>query len=160
MSFEPKDLVWYEKDGEIHSAGYSIDSLIKSNKGNVMKTLNSEEQTGGGSNQFSDLFRFMGVPVGLSNGLSEDIANVDINTYYQESGTIDDNLFDKLIELVSPQNKDHTIEQTGGNKTNNNNNKSGLKRRQTKRKNKHSQSNNKSNKKIKYTRRKQIHKKQ
>ena len=111
MSFTPNELVWYEKDGVIHSAGYKVESLFKTLGIAPISTMN-KPMNGGGSNgdtQFSDLFRFMGVPAGLSTVLSEEVtANSDSESSFKpeyqriEGGLMSNSLYDKLMELASP----------------------------------------------------------
>lgn len=116
MSFAPNELVWYNKDGQTHSAGFSIDSLLAKSGMKPLTTLNEPLQVGGSSvtGQFSDLFRYMGVPVGLSTVLSDDIQISSSST--EDGGVVSESLFDKLLELAGPSesNKVMSTGQTGG----------------------------------------------
>lgn len=119
-NFTPNELVWYEKDGEIHSSGYKVESLFKTLGVAPMQTLNEPMNGGRGLNvntgeeQVSDLFRFMGVPAGLSAIVSDSV-NTDYNEmtggslndiendiHRVEKGLISNSLFDKLTELAGP----------------------------------------------------------
>lgn len=116
--FTPNELVWYEKDGEIHSSGYKVESLFKTLGISPMSTPNKPLSGGGvdsseGAEQVSDLFRYMGVPVGLSTVLGEQIgtqsggrgkkAEMDYDIQRVEKGLIPSSLYDKLTELAGPE---------------------------------------------------------
>lgn len=134
--FTPNELVWYEKDGQIHSSGYKVESLFKTLGIAPMTTLNEPVMKGGNGTSLdigndnvenvSDLFRFMGVPAGLStiignqiqddrlsvmtggkskrDGIEQDIQRV-------ERGVIPSSLYDKLAVLAGPDNEE-TIKST------------------------------------------------
>ena len=120
MSFSPNELVWYKQDGQTHSAGYSIDSMLARSNMKPITTLNQPIQNGGSSStgQFSDLFRFMGVPAGLSTMLGEDIQNTNVSV--EEGGLVNDSLFDKLMSLAGPSEAHSSTyqSQSGGKKKN------------------------------------------
>jgi len=120
MSFSPNELVWYKQEGQTHSAGYSIDSMLARSNMKPLTTLNQPIQNGGSSStgQFSDLFRFMGVPAGLSTMLGEDIHNTNVSV--EEGGLVTDSLFDKLLSLASPSETHSSTNQSqsGGKKKN------------------------------------------
>jgi len=124
--FTPNELVWYEEGGQIHSAGYKVESLFKTLGIAPMSTSN-EPMSGGSSGdgrdgeQFSDFFRFMGVPAGLSSIISENVVednavmtggrrttnskhNDKFDIQRTEKGLIPSSLFDKLTELAGPDN--------------------------------------------------------
>lgn len=102
MSFSPNELVWYNQDGQTHSAGYSIDSMLAKTNMKPLTTLNEPIHGGGSTStgQFSDLFRYMGVPAGLSTILGNDIQNTNVSL--EEGGVVTDSLFDKLMSLAGP----------------------------------------------------------
>jgi len=118
MTFAPNELVWYNKDGQTHSAGFSIDSLLAKTDIKPLTTLNEPLQIGGASvsGQFSDLFRYMGVPAGLSTVLADDIQISSSST--EDGGVVSESLFDKLLDLAGPSetSKASGITQTGGKK--------------------------------------------
>jgi hypothetical protein len=120
MTFTANDLVWYEQDGEMHSAGYSIDSLFKKMGVKPMTTLNVADDSvmTGGSPQFSDLFRAMGVPVGLSMMLGDEIPS-GTSTTAHDAGIVPDSLYDKLLGLISPDQPEPSTTQSGGRKKKN-----------------------------------------
>jgi hypothetical protein len=117
MSFAPNELVWYNEDGQTHSAGFSIDSLLAKSHIKPLTTLNEPIQYGGGSmtGQVSDLFRYMGVPAGLSNVLGDDVS-VSNELTTEDAGMVSDSLFDKLLGLAGPSdvNSSSSTSQSGG----------------------------------------------
>lgn len=110
MILTANDFVWYEQDGEVHSAGYSIDSLFKKMGIKPMTTLN-ESVDGGmvggcqsnveGSPRFSDLFRTMGVPAGLSTMIGGQMSS-GLETSVHDAGVVPDSLYDRLMGLMTP----------------------------------------------------------
>ena len=120
--FTPNELVWYEEGGQIHSAGYKVESLFKTLGIAPMTTMNAPVMSGGNGNagdtngddgNVSDLFRFMGVPAGLSSVIGADVTKThevmtgggddsgDVRR--TEGGLIPSSLFDKLVKLASPE---------------------------------------------------------
>lgn len=120
--FTPNELVWYEKDGQIHSSGYKVESLFKTLGIAPMTTLNEPVMKGGSSvggdaENVSDLFRFMGVPAGLSTIIGDQIQDdrlsmmtggrskkdgIEHDIQRVERGLIPTSLYDKLTELAGP----------------------------------------------------------
>lgn len=115
--FTPNELVWYEQDGQIHSAGYKVESLFKTLGIAPMTTVNEQGSgmTGGGN--VSDLFRFMGVPAGLSTVIGDDVSTInhemngggsrssgdrDNDIRRVEGGLVPSSLYDKLVQLAGP----------------------------------------------------------
>ena len=62
--FEEDDMVFNKSDGKIHSAGFTVDSILMQKGEPALITRNSSMQTGGGN--FSDLFKDLAVPAGLA----------------------------------------------------------------------------------------------
>lgn len=119
--FTPNELVWYEEGGEIHSAGYKVESLFKSLGIAPMTTLNKPVMDGGcgscggDAESFSDLFRFMGVPAGLSTVIGRDVSTIrgdmaggggDNEVRRVEGGLVSASLYDKLVQLAGPGEED------------------------------------------------------
>jgi hypothetical protein len=116
--FTPNELVWYEKGGEIHSSGYKVESLFKTLGIAPMTTLNQPVMNGGcgscggDSESFSDLFRFMGVPAGLSTVIGRDVSAThgemvgggsgSNEIRRVEGGLVPSSLYDKLVQLAGP----------------------------------------------------------
>lgn len=119
--FTPNELVWYEEGGQIHSAGYKVESLFKTLGIAPMTTMNAPVMSGGNGNtgdangddgNVSDLFRFMGVPAGLSSVIGADVSRThesmsgggsDVDIRRTEGGLVPSSLFDKLVKLASPE---------------------------------------------------------
>jgi hypothetical protein len=119
--FTPNELVWYEEGGQIHSAGYKVESLFKTLGIAPMTTMNAPVMSGGNANvgeadgdasNVSDLFRFMGVPAGLSSVIGSDVSKTrevmtgggdDADVRRTEGGLIPSSLFDKLVKLAGPE---------------------------------------------------------
>lgn len=146
--FTPNELVWYEEGGQIHSAGYKVESLFKTLGIAPMTTMNvpvmsggtaSVGQAGEDAGSVSDLFRFMGVPAGLSSVIGSDVSGThevmsggggdSADVRRTEGGLVPSSLFDKLVKLASPEadgkdeatnvkSRKRTTRKRGGKKTN------------------------------------------
>jgi hypothetical protein len=120
--FTPNELVWYEEGGQIHSAGYKVESLFKTLGIAPMTTMNTPVMSGGkasigeageDASSVSDLFRFMGVPAGLSSVIGADVTKThevmsggsgdSTDVRRTEGGLIPSSLFDKLVKMASPE---------------------------------------------------------
>ena len=119
--FTPNELVWYEEGGQIHSAGYKVESLFKTLGIAPMTTMNAPVMSGGNANagevgedagSVSDLFRFMGVPAGLSSVIGSDVSGThemmtgggdSADVRRTEGGLVPSSLFDKLVKLAAPE---------------------------------------------------------
>jgi len=119
--FTPNELVLYEEGGQIHSAGYKVESLFKTLGIAPMTTMNAPVMSGGKGNtgdangddgNVSDLFRFMGVPAGLSSVIGSDVSGThemmtgggdSADVRRTEGGLVPSSLFDKLVKLASPE---------------------------------------------------------
>jgi hypothetical protein len=128
--FTPNELVWYEEGGQIHSAGYKVESLFKTLGIAPMTTMNAPVMSGGNANasasdvngddgNVSDIFRFMGVPAGLSSVIGSDVSGTheamtgggsDADVRRTEGGLVPSSLFDKLVKLAGTEDD----EQNGG----------------------------------------------
>jgi len=110
---EPFELVFNNnKDEGIHSGGFSVNSIMMKKGISPIKTLNTDEQSGG--NKVSDLFDNIVVP-NWAYSSGKMFGGQD--TKYQEDSDDDDNdyisddLHEKLLDLV----KQHDTK-NGGNK--------------------------------------------
>jgi len=158
MVFDAKELVMTKKNGKMTGNGYTIDSLLMHSGISPMTTENNANvsQKGGSSigvgGKFSDLFRSMGIPIGLSYALSRDVMNgadsgnhKTVTMDKESNGMVADSLYDKLLELAGPpqKNVDDSVSYVGGStkkqhrKTKRKTNKA---KRQTRRKHKKSNS--------------------
>lgn len=144
MVFDAKELVVTNKNGKMTGNGYTIESLLMHSGISPMLTGNdvNTDQKGGSSSigvggKFSDLFRSMGIPVGLSYALSNDVMNgadsgnhKTVTMDKESNGMVADSLYDKLLELAGPpqKNVDDSVSYVGTGGSNKKH------RRQTKRK--------------------------
>jgi hypothetical protein len=113
---EPFELVFNNnKDEGIHSGGFSVNSIMMKKGISPIKTLNTDEQTGG--NKVSDLFDNIVVPNwAYSSGKMFGANNEkhDDTKYEQDSDEddyISDDIHEKLLDLVK-----HHDTKMGGNK--------------------------------------------
>lgn len=101
--FQPSDLIFYKKDGQIMSGGYSIDSILLKEGISPMTTLNTNTQQGGST--VSSLFENLAIPAGLfftnQHGASKktqfDADNIE------EHSTLSEDIHDKLFAMVEMQ---------------------------------------------------------
>lgn len=98
-TLSPEDLVYYEKDGKIMSGGYAIESLLMKGKIAPMSTANTHTQKGG---SVSSIFKNMAVPAGLLL-LQQEVKNKQYD--YKNNEHVEDDLHDKLLDLISPEEK-------------------------------------------------------
>ena len=107
----PNDLI-YNNDANdgIHSGGFNINSIMMKNGLSPIMTLNSNslgdnliQQNGGGNeiNQVSDLFKNLVIPNwNLSYNYKHGGSFVERNANYEDDDIIEDDLHDKLLNLV------------------------------------------------------------
>jgi len=102
----PDELI-YNNDGEIHSGGFSVNSIMLKNGLSPIITLNQSNIIGGGTNEskVSDLFNNLVVPnwslsYNYKNGGSNNILNKKIHNEENDDDMIEDSLHDKLLNLV------------------------------------------------------------
>jgi hypothetical protein len=106
-----KDYVFYKgEDGKMYGGGFCIENILnKMSGGQKLITLN-DSQSGGGSNnnnegnkdlQFSDIFKSYAVPSGL---FSFPYKNLQSLNKVETDDIINDDLYKKLLDLVSEKN--------------------------------------------------------
>jgi hypothetical protein len=110
------ELVFTNEDG-IHSGGFSVNSIMMKAGMSPIMTLNSQY---GGGDKVSDLFNNLVIPnwaLSYGNKLGGS-AYEDSNDEYESDEDIDDDLHDKLIDLVRhhENNKQNGGEKNGGEK--------------------------------------------
>ena len=109
------DFVMIERNGEILSGGFHVNSILLKHKQSPMHTIN-KNLTGGGNN-VSDLFKDLAVPSGIffqpnkTGGYREDKNKV------VEEQEVDDDLYEKLVKLASVENKTKERKQRKSKKT-------------------------------------------
>jgi hypothetical protein len=110
------DYVFYKgEDGKMYGGGFCIENILnKMGGGQQLITLN-ESQYGGGSNnnnnnnnecnkelQFSDIFKSYAVPSGLFSFPYKNLQS--LNKVVDTDDIINDDLYKKLLDLVSEKN--------------------------------------------------------
>jgi len=94
-------------EGGIHSGGFSVKSIMMKAGMSPIMTVNNEQM--GGGNQVSDLFDNLVIPnwtLSYNNRLvGGKYKEVEHNESDEEDDVVDDDLHDKLLELV----KEHNI---------------------------------------------------
>jgi hypothetical protein len=98
----PDDMLFYNnKDGEINCGGFSVNSIMMKNGISPIMTLNSNYHAGGGENKVSDLFNNLVIPSwSLSYGYKGGAIFCDRHKEYEHDDVVDDDLHEKLLELV------------------------------------------------------------
>ena len=101
--FQPSDLIFYKKDGQIMSGGYSIDSILLKEGISPMTTLNTNTQQGGST--VSSLFENLAIPAGLfftnQHGAFKK-TQFDADDI-KEHSTLSEDIHDKLFAMVEMQ---------------------------------------------------------
>lgn len=120
-----------DKENGIHSGGFSIKSIMMKAGMSPIMTLNSpDEMTGGSSDKVSDLFNNLVVPnwaLSYNNRIvggkykdnfdDDDDSDSDSNSDDENNGktdVIDDDLYEKLLDLVKETDIKELASKTGG----------------------------------------------
>ena len=107
------DLVFYEKDNQLFGGGYKLESdLLKSSIKN--KSQNSNLSGGNLLNGIKDL----AVPIGLL--YVQNKAKKNFYKYENNNETIDDNIYDQLLNMMKPDERKQYSIKTRKSKTKNN----------------------------------------
>jgi len=99
--FEEDDMVFNKSDGKIHSAGFTVDSILMQKGEPALITRNSGSQTGGGN--FSDLFKDLAVPAGLAQFTRKQLGGEAHDSKIQNTKDpepIGDDIHEKLLKMV------------------------------------------------------------
>jgi hypothetical protein len=106
MSFQPGELIFYnDENGNIHSGGFSVKSMMMKNGMSPIVTLNDPYQKQkGGTDMVSDLFDNIVVPNWALYLPTQSAGNN--RKEEEDDDVIDDDLHDKLLELVKPDVKE------------------------------------------------------
>lgn len=103
--FNKNDFVYFKNGDEIESSGYKINTTLMSQDVPVMKTINTNNQTGG---SVSSIFNNLAVPTGLLLLQQKSIKHY-VDGEVSDNKIIDDDLFDKLLKMAGPtKNKKNT----------------------------------------------------
>ena len=98
------DLVFNNGENGIHSGGFSVKSIMMNNNISPIMTLNTDTVQKGGSPQVSDLFNNLVVPnwvLSYHNKMGgKPVEKYESESDSDEDDVIDDDLHDKLLELV------------------------------------------------------------
>jgi hypothetical protein len=95
-----------DKDGGIHSGGFSVNSIMMKGGISPIMTLNHSTTQQGGANKVSDLFNDLVVPnwvlshPTIYGGDSKSNNNSDEDEDTDEDDVIDDDIHDKLLDLI------------------------------------------------------------
>lgn len=96
------DLIFYnDENGEIHSGGFNVNSVLMKMGLSPITTLNGGGQNG---DNVGDLFKDIVIPswaIYLPNKIS--VGGNNINNITEEDEFIDEDLHDKLLDLVKPE---------------------------------------------------------
>ena len=95
--------------GGISSSGYKIDTFHANNGQSPIVSINSSKQQSGGSGALSSTFQDLAVPAGLL--FIQQIYNpkkYSIEEVKEETMTLNDSLFNKLLDLTEPKKKTQT----------------------------------------------------
>jgi len=108
MSFEPGELIFYNDDkGNIHSGGFSVKSMMIKNGMSPIITMNDPyKKQNGGADNVSDLFDNIVVPNWAFHLPAQNAGGINRQQEEDEDDVIDDDLHDKLLELVRPDMKE------------------------------------------------------
>lgn len=99
--FEEDDMVFNKSDGKIHSAGFTVDSILMQKGEPALITRNSSSQTGGGN--FSDIFKDLAVPAGLAQFTRKQFGGDAHDSKIQNTKDpepIGEDIHEKLLKMV------------------------------------------------------------
>ena len=115
------DLVFYEKDNQIFGGGYKLESeLLKSSIKNKSQNSNLSGGNLSGGNLLNGI-KDLAVPIGLL--YVQNKAKKNFYKYENNNETIDDNIYDQLLNMMKPDERKQYSIKTRKNKTKNNKNK-------------------------------------
>lgn len=118
VEMEYDEMVYNKQDDKIMAGGYSVNSLLL-NQGMPAAYADhvGADHVGGkgkkhGDEKVSDRFKHLAVPAGLYLGTNTQRKYTPIN----ESPVINDDLYEKLLKLAQPDNKNHNHSKDNDNK--------------------------------------------
>ena len=91
-----EDLVFYKKDGKVHSAGFTVDSVLLEKGKSPMITKNSNMTIGG---KVSNLFKDLAVPAGLLTIDKHKKHNSETKSIHKDE-PIDVMIHEKLLKMM------------------------------------------------------------
>jgi len=92
------ELVFNKSDGKIHSAGFTVDSILLQKGEPALHTRNSGAQRGGGN--VADLFKDLAVPAGLFSFTRKQFGGEDQSRIQNDDAIISDDVHEKLLKMV------------------------------------------------------------
>lgn len=104
------DLVLYSNpDGKIYSGGFNINSILFNKDFSPIFNINTPNNQSGGAN-VSDLFENLAIPRGLLhfNNPTGGGRSIEENADDEETNVINDDIYNKLLNLVDPKQNKHT----------------------------------------------------
>jgi hypothetical protein len=101
-SFLEDELIFYKENDQIKSGGYSVKSALLNNNISPMTTMNSSIL--GGGEKVSDAFDNLAVPAGLFF-INQRVPKVQQKEKWEPHKAIPDDLYDKLFDLITFDNK-------------------------------------------------------
>jgi len=111
--FESKDMIFNQSGGGIQSGGLSIKSIMISKGLSPIMSINTDKDTEN-VERVSELFENLVIPLGLINGIKninssyniDDTKNIYDDECYEDKDDDIDSLYDKLLNLVEPEQKE------------------------------------------------------
>lgn len=105
--FDPHDFVYFKSGDTIESSGYKINSILMNNNVPAMITNNISQSTKTNGNTVSSVLNNFAVPAGLLLLQQKSLKHYDDSK--NSDDVIDDDLFNKLLDLSTPiKKKKHT----------------------------------------------------
>ena len=101
----PDELLFYKKDDNIMSGGYSINSIFLNDGISPMKTLNSLENDQTGGKKVSSIFDNLAVPAGLFLINQKSFTGISNLTTNKNSEMLPDNIFDEFMKMIEVDKK-------------------------------------------------------
>lgn len=92
------ELVFNKSGGKIHSAGFTVDSILLQKGEPALHTRNSGAQRGGGN--VADLFKDLAVPAGLFSFTRKQFGGEDQSRIQNDDAIISDDVHEKLLKMV------------------------------------------------------------
>lgn len=103
--FEDNDLIFHKDDkGTIHSAGYTIESILLQQSQPVLITKNREHIQ---REKIADLFKDLAIPAGLVSLSFQQRGGASKTASMNKEEVVSSSVYDALLEKVQVHNKQH-----------------------------------------------------
>lgn len=106
--FNRDDFVYLKNGDTVESSGYKINSLLMNEKLPPMKTMNTDSQVAGGNRSVSSILNDLAVPAGLLLMQQKSLKQYE-NVNENSNQVVNDDLFDKLLKMAGPNNKNKKL---------------------------------------------------